>query len=330
MKIVRENINETKILKLEEMNQFIKLNRGLIFHEVEFNKIVSEVFNTKLSYLIALNSGDQIIGICPLHTIEKRLLKLTYSNPTIFEIPYGGWIFDGRLLAINQLLKQTKLSYNESLIYWSNIQIKEDIYKGNIVGAHHRQTAVIDLSLTEEDTWKAIIHSKRRNMIRKALKSAIKIKFYGSEGFDLYYPLMKETQKKIGEKTKPKKFYKIVLETYFKKKQTIILLAERNGEFISGIILIGNKYVMHYWQGASKMNVPNLGQGELLQWEAIKWSKQNGCNYYDLCVIEKERLPHIAKFKLGFSKKLVSFYYISKRPITFKVLNVLSRLGKWF
>jgi len=326
MKVTKKNIAAIINKERKDIGKFIEDYGGLVFHEIEFNKIVSEVFNTESSYLIAINSKEQILGICPMHTTKKGPLKKTYSNPSIFEVPYGGWIFDGKQVTINQLLKVTRPSCNESLTYWSTLQIQEDIYKDNISGTQPRQTAIIDLSLAEENIWEDIIHSKRRNMIRKALKSGIKIKFFGPEGFDLYYPLMKETQKTV-EKTKPQKFYKSILETYFKKKQAAVLMAESSGEFISGVILLGNKHVVHYWQGAGKRNVPNLGQGELLQWEVIKWAKQNGARYYDLCVVEKERLPNIARFKLGFSRTPVPFYYISRKPVTFKILN---RLVKWF
>ena len=80
---------------------------------------------------------------------------------------------------------------------------------------------------------------------------------------------------------------------------------------------------MHYWQGASRAVAPRLGQNELLQWEAIKWAKRIGCEYYDLCVIEQKRLPNIAKFKLGFSKNIIPFYLLNIKPLGFKILSRL-------
>ena len=84
---------------------------------------------------------------------------------------------------------------------------------------------------------------------------------------------------------------------------------------------------MHYWQGTSKNDVKNYGQGELLQWEAIKWAKQNGSKYYDLCVIQKEKLPDIARFKMGFVESIKPFYLVNYKPFAFKVIN---RISKWF
>ena len=79
--------------------------------------------------------------------------------------------------------------------------------------------------------------------------------------------------------------------------------------------------MMHNWKIANKQDSKNYGQGELVQWESIKLSKEMGSKYYDLCVVEPERLPTIAKFKLGFSKQVVPFYIVSKRSLFFKIIN---------
>lgn len=324
VRIFRKNISEIDENQRKDINQFIEENNGLIFHETKFNEIVSESFDTGLSYLVAYKNGE-LAGICPMHTIKKGFLKLTYSNPAIFEVPYGGWVFDKERITTQQLLDKTKPSFNEYLTYWSNIQIKEDSNEYDNLNFSSHQTAIIDLSPDEDTIWKDIINSKRRNMIRKALKSGVKIRLCGAEGFESYYPLMTDMHDKANLETKPVAYYENILYHYFAKKQAAIFLAEINSKVISGVILIGNKYIMHYWQGASRRDAPNLGQNELLQWEAIKWAKHNGGKYYDLCVVEQERLPHIARFKLGFSKNIVPFYHLSRRPISFRIISGLQK-----
>ena len=160
-------------------------------------------------------------------------------------------------------------------------------------------------------------------MIRKALKSDVKIYRYGPKGISLYLPLMREMHKKAILKKISQDYYFDVLNKYFSKKKAILMMAAKDNEILSGVIIVGNKNVMHYWQGASKTNAPNLGQGELLQWEAIKWAKESKSKYYDLCVVEEERLPHIAKFKKGFSNEIVPFYYFTKKTLCFRVLSKL-------
>ncbi len=327
MKIVRTTISDLTEEKQKSINEFIEKNCGLVFHEPDFNKIVSEFSGSQFNYLLAYDSYGEMIGICPVHTLKRGFLKFSYSNPTSFEVPYGGWVFNKNRTNIKELIKNMKLSPNESLTYCSNIQIHGDDYK-NISNYHSipRQTAVIDLSLREQTIWNDVIHSKRRNMIRKALKSGLKIKIFGPEGFDIYYKLMVDTHQRIGFKSMPKDYYFRIFDLYFKKKKAAIFIAEKSGQAIAGLVLIGNRNVMHYWQGASKGEVPNLGQGELLQWETIRWAKNNECCYYDLCIVEPKRLPNIAKFKLGFSRELIKTIEFVIKPVVFRMFNKLYKI----
>jgi hypothetical protein len=108
-------------LNNKELNSFILKNNGLIFHEPEFNLIVSEFYNTSFFYWVAYNKKD-IVGICPGHLIKNKLLNQIYSNPAIFEIPYGGWVYNKSKISLSVLLKKMNLKFNEALSYWSGFE----------------------------------------------------------------------------------------------------------------------------------------------------------------------------------------------------------------
>ena len=86
-------------------------------------------------------------------------------------------------------------------------------------------------------------------------------------------------------------------------------------------VIIYDKDYAIYWLGINGKDMPNNGQGEMLQWEAIKYVKFKGCKYYDLCYIEKERLPHIYEFKKGFSDWEVEVPLLTQKPLTYKVIS---------
>jgi lipid II:glycine glycyltransferase (peptidoglycan interpeptide bridge formation enzyme) len=108
----------------------------------------------------------------------------------------------------------------------------------------------------------------------------------------------------------------------------LVMIAEKDGEPLAGVVLLRNRYFCHYWLGAGKKSAENLGQGEILQWEAIKWAKQMGCQYYDMCVVESERLPNIARFKMGFSRTTVPFYCITRKRLGYRLgLRIQNAFG---
>jgi len=322
-KIIRKNISDLNEDEKSIIDKFVEANDGLIFHETLFNEIVSECFNTNLSYALAYNE-ENMIGILPIHTIKQGLLSLSFSNPSQFEVPYGSWVFKEALTTYTELINTLKTGFNEMLTCWSSLLAPPYVQfiKNN---SKTFFTALIDLSKAQQEIWEQDINSKRRNMIRKAEKNFISIGQFGLDGLDKFYSLLLEMNKKTGMHSKIKEYYEKILKKYYPAK-AVILLASLNEEIIAGNMLIGNINAVHYWQGASKLGIENLGQGEILQWEGIKWARSKGAKSYDLCVVEQERLPNIAQFKMGFSKELVPFYCITKKTLPFRIINKIQNV----
>lgn len=320
-----------KIIKLtndEEINlvqNFLVKNNGLVFHDPTFNTAVSGIFNTRFYYYAAYRSNE-LIAVCPAHLKNNKLLKIVSLKP-LYDVPYGGFVFNNDKINFKELLKLIKPHLNNKIIYASPPVINEEMQYYSGCGLVRKETALVNLEIPEDEIWANSVNSKRRNMIRKAIKAGIVVNNYtNNNGLNKIWPLLKKLHLKLGFKHLKYNYYEKVLTPYFENDTATILIAQKGNEAISGVIIIGNQYMMHYWKGASMQGVDHEGQGDLLQWEAIKWAKNKGAKYYDLCVIEPERLPHIATFKLGFSKMTVPFYIISKRSLYYKVINRIQRV----
>jgi hypothetical protein len=323
-------INQTQKNRIDK---FIENHGGLVFHETLFNEILSGFIKSDLYYHFAYRENN-LVGICPVHKTQKGLLKKYESGKLDFEIPYGGWVFSNET-ELPELMSLFKPGPFEAFNYFSNILINNNTIL--TTDAYIYWTSIINLDTALEEIWKINIDSKRRNMIRKAQKIGIKINICGSEVINDFYSLLKEMNISTGMKSKGIEFYKQLISCYPAEKARI-MLAYKDNDLLSGIFLLGNKNVIHYWQGASHWNAGNYGQGELLQWEAIKWSSRMGVQYYDLCYLysnkqleEKEKKQmRIADFKLGFSKELMPFYLISKRSYSFKILNKIQNTLRYY
>jgi lipid II:glycine glycyltransferase (peptidoglycan interpeptide bridge formation enzyme) len=187
--------------------------------------------------------------------------------------------------------------------------------------ARKAETAVIDLKPDLDYIFHNVIGSKRRNMIRKALKNNITIDAGGSEIFDRFFAMLQHTFSRTGLNTRPESFYREILDLYYPVQKAVCLIASQEGTDLSGIVIVRNHFISSYWLGVSSGEKLNLGASELLQYEAIQWSRTNGSKYYDLCVIDKKRLPHIARFKSGFSNHMVPFYFTRKKPILYRIMH---------
>lgn len=304
-------------------------NNGLIFHEPCFIESVSHYSGCESFYYLVYNN-DKLIAACPFFQQREKKFIYNYSSLTNYDVVYGGWVFNSNIISYEKLNSLIKLPSNQCLQIWSNFLINQPIYKSNY-GIYY--TSYLKLSNTKEIIWNNSIDSKRRNMIRKARKNNISI-VSGKEALDPFLFMLHDLYLKLGF-IRDINFHREIFNIYYDNRKANILLAHYDNKPIGGVFLIGNKNSMHYWLGVQKSNNNmNKGHGELLQWEAIKWSKNAGSTYYDLCyVISKKQLidqdikqKRIAEFKKGFSKELVPFYCINKKSFLFRVKNKLQNV----
>jgi hypothetical protein len=288
-------------------------------HWPEWNTTISKFYNTDFYYLIAVKH-DKIIGVCPVHSDQKKPLNRLYSGQFMY-IPYGGWLLN-RSLPIGK--EFFPVSQNQSLLSFS-LPIT-NIYPSYSLAGKDKpaETLLIDLNFEENYIWENYIDSKRRNMIRKAEKYKLEIELVTQDNFDLFYEFYITTYKRYGLISLNKE---CLFELFFNLKMinfrtTIIKFEE---QIISGLVMVYDKTLALYWLGLNAEKMPNFGQGEILQWDAIKHAKSYGCQNYDLCYIEKERLPSIYEFKKGFSKVEAPIQIINIRSLGYKIINRILR-----
>jgi hypothetical protein len=309
---------DLKILLVDFINQ----NGGLVFHEPMFNLIAAKHHRTKFLYKIIVDSNNEIIACCPFH-ISKRFIIQKIETKILFDVPYGGWIISEKLDSFNLSKALGRNSINRIEYYSGLINCESTQNDFWNKGFYRLETPVIMLDPLIQEIWEHSLDSSRRNKIRKAQQSEVVVESSDSlSNFDYFWPLLDQMHKKYGLYNNYL-YYKEIFEIYSPLGQAKIFLAKRNNELLSGIFLVGNKRVMHYWKGASIPNVKNYGQGELLQWEAIIWAKSKGIFLYDLCIVERERLPSIYEFKTGFSKLMYNCYSKSYTGLAYKLINRL-------
>lgn len=307
-----KRLKYVKITDFVPVVEFLENNFSSPTHWPDWNIVVSKHFNTNLFYFGAYEDG-QLIGICPVHETKSRLLRNLNSGQFHY-IPFGGWI-TSKQVRIDP--KQIPVPYNSYFEYFALPSLEDfGVFYSNIEKSFY--TLLIDLNQTEEQIWMGSMNYRRRRMVRKALKNNITIQNV-SASLDLFYSLYSVANEKYGLSILGYDFFEELIQSQYISFVPFVAFCSEKPCGALGMIYDTNYAI--YWLGATDFSSENLGQGELLQWEAIKYSKAQGCKYYDLCYIEKERLPKIYEFKSGFSKKEVKIPYIVVKPLPYKVYN---------
>lgn len=164
------------------------------------------------------------------------------------------------------------------------------------------KTVSMDLS-SEDVIWKNI-HSKNRNMIRKAEKNGIVIKHgQGLELFDDFIKIYNATMDKDNAEPyyyfKPE-FYKSIHEDL--KDNYEMFWAEYKGKIIAMSIMIFANGRLNYHLSGSDLQYRNLAPSNLLLYKAAMWGMEKGMKTFHLGGGVGSGEDNLYKFKIAFNR----------------------------
>jgi len=307
--------------RMEAIEAFLDDNFSAPTHWPEWNIVVSEYFKTGFFYWVCSENGE-IIGICPVHK-QNNLFTIQYATgPREFLLPFGGWIFKR---SYNFTSHSVNLSIAQALTGFTLPCIDEFHVTYSNIKKNDYCTIIVDLRKELDRIWQEDISSKRRNMVRKAEKNNVRIVIDDKKDLSTFHSYLKNANIEYGLGTPENIFFeRLFLNS--RKVKFDILWAIKDNSILGGLVLAMDKNYALYWLGIGIKESGNFGQGELLQWHAIQNAKRNGCSYYDLCSVEKERLPNIYEFKKDFSRWEVHNYFLNEKTFSYRLINKLEGL----
>lgn len=193
---------------------------------------------------------------------------------------------------------------------WKYLEFKggRDIFQDEPASSycyHH----TLDLTRNEQDIFSSFKSNTRRN-IKKAIRQGVKIDFSNSlASVRIFYRLHCITRKRHGLPPQPLYFFKKIYEHIISQKKGFVVLAPFQENYIAGAIYFrfGNTVIYKY--GASNRSFQHLRANNLIMWEAIKWSADNGFKSFSFGKTEPEN-KGLLRFKRGWSTKeeIINYY----------------------
>ena len=288
----------------------------------EWDELVSSFANYDVYYLSGYVKAFQIHGdgepqlfyynengLRGIYVYMKRKTAIEGVYDSITPYGYGGFLLEGDESEEN--IKSLWKAYVEKMKS-ENIVDNFVRYHPVLANAVPMKTCsdVIDLGKTvsmdltsEEVIWKNI-HSKNRNMIRKAEKNGIVIKHgQGLELFDDFIKIYNATMDKDNAEPyyyfKPE-FYKSIHEDL--KDNYEMFWAEYDGKIIAMSIMIYANGRLNYHLSGSDLQYRNLAPSNLLLYKAAMWGMEKGMKTFHLGGGVGSGEDNLYKFKITFNR----------------------------
>lgn len=189
-----------------------------------------------------------------------------------------------------------------------------------------RNTVLIDLSASEDDLLMAM-KSKTRYNVRLAGRKGVSVRRGEAEDLEMLFGMYAETAVRDGFAIREKAYYMAVWQTFLNSEMLVPLIAEVEGQSVAGLMLFTFGGVAWYIYGMSRDMHRNLMPTYLLQWEAIRLAKEQGCRVYDLWGAPDRFEPDesmwgVYRFKQGLGGQVmrtIGAWDLPLRPVVFRL-----------
>lgn len=145
---------------------------------------------------------------------------------------------------------------------------------------HPRSTIIIDLS-REEDEILARMKPRSRYNIRLAARKGVVVRDGTSSELSNFKSLLEETSRRKEFAIHSAEFYREAYSLFVPSGHARFLLTTYKENILAGIMVFALGRKAWHLFGASCSIHRNLKPNHLLQWEAIRWARAQGCATYD-------------------------------------------------
>jgi lipid II:glycine glycyltransferase (peptidoglycan interpeptide bridge formation enzyme) len=241
---------------------------------------------------------------------------------------------DVLIRSINQLAKNRRIQYIAITPYAENAYLDKILEENGYRPTREklpptatvRATLIWDLS-KDLNTLLLEMKPETRRKIKLALKSDLTVREGDKKDLETLFKLMSIVAEKREEKPDPASvdFFKLLWDCFHPGGCVKLFMVESRDDPISMafVFTLGNtaRFWKYGWSGEEQKKRPN----QLLVWEMIQWSKNNGFRYFENIQVDpvitdylalglpitdevaSQRLFGPTHFKIGFGGKIVKF-----------------------
>lgn len=281
--------------RYEEYTKFLlRDDRACLNSSLTYMRLLEWVSGAEAYYLIALED-DKIIGALPSFLKRNRkygdvLNSLPWygSNPGITVDPSYA---DHQQIKISLLNVFCEFAREKNVVtstiitrpFEKDQEIFDKYTKHDFLDSRiGMATSLPKFSITMDTDLMAIIHSKTRNLVRKAQKSDISFRHdSGVDNLHFLAQLHCENMEAIGVPSKDKDFFDALARIFKYDEDYRVYIAEKDGINIAALLVTYFNKTASYFTPAVAVDYREYQPLNLLIYNAMKDAAQKGCYYWN-------------------------------------------------
>ena len=247
---------------------------GSPFHLIAWKKTMEEVFGYSPRYLMAMEGGC-VRGVLPLFLVKNFIMgKVLISSP--FAV-YGGILAESpeARQAIGEEARKLGRELGVQHIELRNAHPEQVLNAPNV---SRYVTFSRELTADEDAILGDPTSKKRRNTVRKALKTGFSIRVQHSD-YHAFEDLHSRTLRRLGTPNFPPRLFRALLENFAGAIDIREVVLENRVVAASMNFFFRDQ--MHTYYAASDPRYLNLVPNDYMYYEHLRWAGQNGYRTFD-------------------------------------------------
>lgn len=260
---------------------------GSAYHQSAWGKAIQRTYGHIIYNLVAIDPGQNVIGILPLVHIKHFL----FGN-NLFSLPFvdlGGILADDVEVEKALLAKAMQIATEHSIptielrqAYALNESLLLSDTKFKLDGNASQQAAKVRMLLNLPGSSEQLVNSfksKLRSQIRRPLKDGLTAKIGGRELLDEFYTVFAENMRDLGSPVHSRKFIENLL-IELPESSRIFIVYKDNTPLACSLTLGQGKALANPW-ASSLRKYSRLSPNMLLYWTMLEYACDNGFDVFD-------------------------------------------------
>ena len=321
---------------LTDWNKFVMSHpNGNFFQSPELFNIYSNTKNHEPICIIGRDNNGNIL--CVLLAVIIKNFKWGFQNYTARAIIQGGpLIVENNQHYFSEIFNHYESFINDRAVYTQ--------YRNMISMSNHKQllldydyifedhlNIIINLNKSKEVLWEEM-NGKRRNTIKKAMKSNIRVKIKNDKNsIKESYRILKSLYKRLKVPLIDKSFFLELFKHNNEHYKAINFCAIYSNEIIGCMIVIAYNGRLYDLYAGSQIEYYNKNPNDLIPWEVFLWGKKNNYQIFDFGGAGNPNEKYgVRDYKIKFGGNIVNFGRSQKvhKPITYNIAKFILRLWK--
>ncbi|MBC7263334.1 MAG: peptidoglycan bridge formation glycyltransferase FemA/FemB family protein [Chloroflexi bacterium] len=286
---------------------------------------------------VAVHAGGQMVAAAQVLFRPLAGLSVAYvpKGPVFLATDDG--IAYALLAAIHRLARHSRAIYLKVEPDWEEGEMahrwwRERGFVPSAETVQPRRTVIVSLR-PDEGAILAQMKPKTRYNVRLAERKGVVVRPGDATNLADFARLMEITGQRDGFSVHSPAYYKAVWELFAPRSQAQLFIAEYEGRPLAALMVFAFGRKAYYMYGGSSNEERQRMPNHLLQWTAMRWAREQGCEFYDLWGVpdyeyedmaaqakREDDLPWgLYRFKFGFGGRVVRYIgaydYVYIKPL---------------